>query len=85
MEIITTVKLAVTVAALLLVCHFVLTAVLGFLVKFSGQLQKMCKNTCIAAGAAYITGLAVAPGYVLELSEPLIRLIGKVAPGFLGI
>ncbi len=85
MELIFIVKLAAVAVLALLLCYFVLNAVLAFISKFSEQLRKMSKNILVAIGAAYVMGLLVAPEYILGISQPLIRLVGKIVPDFLGI
>lgn len=85
MELIMTIKLAAIAAILLLASYFLLNMVLTFICKFSDQLKKMTKNLMIAAGAAYIIGLIVAPDYIVGLSQPIIRIVGKIAPDFLAM
>lgn len=83
MDFIIIIKLMAVAALALLLSYFIINAVLSFISKFSSQLQKMTKNLLIVVGAFYVFGLMLAPGYTMEVSEPLIRLVGKIAPNFL--
>lgn len=85
MELAITIKLAVIAAILLLASYFFLNVVLTFILKFAEHLKKMSKSLIIAAGAAYIIGLFAAPDYILGLSQPIIRIVGKIAPDFLSM
>ena len=77
-------KLAAVVIMVLVLSHLVLNAALGFIARFADQVRKITRNVMITLGVVYVLALLVAPEQTLGISQPLIRLIAKAAPGFLG-
>lgn len=85
MNFIITLKLIVVAAIVLVLAYVVLNATLSFVSRFSKQLQELTKNALIFIGVAYVLGLVFVPETIIGISQPLIRLVGKIAPDFLVI
>jgi|GEM_PF-6218325 len=81
----TVLKMIILVSVTLLLAYVALNAALTFLSRFADQVKKAGKNLLVGAGVIYAIGLLLMPEYILEISQPLIRLVEKIAPGLLAM